>query len=355
MRTHFPIQILVAKGEIMFKVKQLGVAAAIALFAGAAMASNFRASDQVYLPAAGHIVGAGATFVSDVFISNLTGDSVDVSVIYATGSNAATSVITPFPKVLLLLPFERRELLDFMSTTLHLTSAFGQVIFNGCKAGAADCSDSGSGANSNWRNISVESRIYSFATGTNQATAPTNGQLFSGIPWYNFVSSDSSGAQLDKVFITGIRNTTQFKTNIGFVNASQFSTTTLTAKLFNGAAPLVVVAQNSVTLPPLGFQQIPAGTLFGASLPQAATSTNFFITVEQGGTIPTSDTTASLCPTGCPAFLAYGSQLDNVTQDATTLESQYTQALTSNAITCIYSPDVAACKSGTTIHRAVKH
>ena len=61
------------------------------------------------------------------------------------------------------------------------------------------------------------------------------------------------------------------------------------------------------------------------------------------------------CPTGCPAFFAYGSQLDNQTNDPTTLEPQYLQPLTNNAITCIYSPDVAACKSGTTIHRAVKH
>ena len=66
----------------MFKVKQLGVAAAITLFAGAAMASNFRAADQVYVPAAGHISSSSATFVSDVFISNLSDDSVDVSVIW---------------------------------------------------------------------------------------------------------------------------------------------------------------------------------------------------------------------------------------------------------------------------------
>lgn len=334
----------------MFKVKQLGVAAAIALFAGAAMASNFRAADQVYVPAAGHIVGANATFVSDLFISNLTGDSVDVSIIFSSGT-AGTQ--TAFPKKLTLLPNERRELLDFMSNTLGLSSAFGQVIFNGCKA-AADCTPGSDGLNANYRNISVESRIYSFATGTNQATAPTNGQLFSGIPWYNFVSSDSSVAGLDKVFITGIRNTTQYKTNLGFVNASQFSTTTLTATLFSGTG--TQLGQNSFTLQPLGFQQVTVGAanLF-PSFAQAASSTNVYVVVQQGGTQPTSDAAANGCPNGCPAFFTYGSQLDNVTQDATTLESQYSPALTSNQITCIYSPDVAACKSGPTIHRAVKH
>src|SRR5450631_3423127 len=107
----------------MFKVKQLGVAAAIALFATAAMASNFRAADQVYVPAAGHIVGASATFVSDLFISNLSDDSIDVSIIFSTGTSGTQ---TNFPKKLQLLPRERRELLDFMSNTLGLTSAFGQ-------------------------------------------------------------------------------------------------------------------------------------------------------------------------------------------------------------------------------------
>jgi hypothetical protein len=336
----------------MLKVKQLGVAAAIALFASAAMASNFRAADQVYVPAAGHIVGAGATFVSDLYISNLSDDAVDVSVIL---SQTPAGTQTPFPKVLTLQPRERRELLDFIGTTLHLTSAFGQLIFNGCKA-TQDCTpDPVSGLNTNFRNISVESRIYSFATGSNQATAPTNGQLFSGIPWYNFVSEAASGAGLDKIFITGIRNTPQFKTNVGFVNASQFSTTTLTATLINGATG-ATIATNTFTLAPLGFQQTTVGsaTLF-PSFTQATTATNAYITVSQGNTQPTADAAANQCPNGCPAFFAYGSQLDLQTQDATTLEAQYFLPLTNNAITCIYSPDAAACKSGTTIHRAVKH
>src|SRR5437660_2493717 len=146
----------------MFKVKQLGVAAAITLFAGAAMASNFRAADQVYVPAAGHISSSSATFVSDIFISNLSDDSVDVSVILATGT-AGTQIT--FPRVLTLAPRERRELRDFVKNTLNQQSALGQLIFNACKA-TADCTpDPTTGLNMNFRNISVESRIYSVAIG----------------------------------------------------------------------------------------------------------------------------------------------------------------------------------------------
>jgi hypothetical protein len=337
----------------MFKVKQLGVAAAITLFAGAAMASNFRAADQVYVPAAGHASSSSATFISDVFISNLSDDSVDISVIYATGTGGTQ---TPFPKVLTLLPRERRELKDFMKTTLNLQSALGQLIFNACKAGADCTPDPTTGLNGNYRNISVESRIFSVALNADPNTAPTNGQLFAGIPWYNFVSEAASGAGLDKIFITGIRNTDQYHTNMGFVNASQFSTTTITAILYSSTG--TQLATQSFTLQPLGWIQTTVG---GANLfstyPKLPTSTGSYVTVQQGGTTPTADAATNGCPTGCPAFFAYGSQLDNQTQDATTLEPQYLFPLTSNAITCIYSPDVAGCasKAGDGPHRAVKH
>jgi hypothetical protein len=334
----------------MFKVKQLGVAAAITLFAGVAMASNFRAADQVYVPAAGHISSASATFISDVFISNLSDQSVDVSVIFSSGTGGTQ---TPFPKVVTLGPRERREMLDFVGNTLHLSNALGQLIFNACLQGADCTPNPDTGLNANYRNISVESRIFSIAVGANPLTAPTNGQLFSGIPWYNFVSESALGAGLDKVFVTGVRNTAQFRTNIGFVNASQFSTTTITATLFNGATG-AQIAQNSFTLGPLGNAQQAVGTVFPA-FAVGPTATNAYIVFQQSGTTPTSDAAANGCPTGCPAFFAFGSTIDNQTQDATTLEPQYLQPLTNNAITCIYSPDVAACKSGTTIHRAVKH
>lgn len=339
----------------MFKVKQLGVAAAMTLFAGAAMASNFRAADQVYVPAAGHISSSSATFVSDVFISNLSDDSVDVSVILATGTNGTQ---TPFPHVLTLAPRERRELKDFVKNTLNVPSALGQLIFNACKANADCTPDPSTGLNANYRNISVESRIYSVNTPNADAntlnTAPTTGQLFSGIPWYNFVSESASGAGLDKVFVTGIRNTDQYRTNIGFVNASQFSTTTITGTLFSSTG--TQLSQSSFTLQPLGSAQgaVGSATIFPA-FTKGATSTGAYAIFQQSSTTPTSDAAANGCPTGCPAFFAFGSSLDNQTNDPTTLEPQYLIPLTNNAITCIYSPDVAACKSGTTIHRAVKH
>ena len=137
-----------------------------------AMASNFRAADQVYLPIAGHFQGIkGETFVTDVALSNLSDDAVDVSIIFST-----TAAGTPktFPKALTLNPRERREVQDFFGTVLKDSNNQGLLIFNACKKDQ-DCTPQADGENPNYRNISIESRIYSTPAGTDPATAPTTG------------------------------------------------------------------------------------------------------------------------------------------------------------------------------------
>ncbi len=344
--------------EIMLKLKSLVLVAVLFVAAGA-MASNFRVADQVYVPIAGHAAGSSGTFISDVFISNVTADTVSVSVILSAGANGAQQ---NFPNVITLAPNERQEILDIFPTKLGLPSGLGQLIFNGCKQGGnCDVNTCPNGTSTgecpDFRNISVESRIYQIAPGANQATAPTTGQLFAGIPWYNFVSSDSVGVGLDKVFITGLRNTSAYRGNVGLVNASQFSTTTLVVKLFDGKTNTQIGSNFQQTLGPLGQVQPSLGSMFSGFT--GVTATNAFVTVEQTNTQPTSDAVAAGCPNGCPAFFAYASVLDNQSGDATTLEPQYFRSLwdlgaNHGAVNCIYS---AVCKTGlpATIHRAVKH
>jgi len=206
-----------------------------------------------------------------------------------------------------------------------------------------------------FRSISVESRIYSIPQGANPATAPTTGQLFSGIPWYNFVSSDAAPVGLDKIFITGLRNTGvtgtagTYRGNLGMVNASQYSTTTLVVKLFDGHGAQIGTPFQQ-TLSPLGHVQRNIGDMFSSFT--GSTATNAYVTVEQTNSQPTGDASANGCPNGCPAFFAYGSVLDNSSGDATTLEPQYLKELTTAAINCIYNQ---VCKGAFNLHRAVKH
>ena len=170
-----------------------------------------------------------------------------------------------------------------MKNNLGLSNVLGQLVFNACLA-TKDCTaDPTSGLNRNYRNISVESRIFSVANGADPLTAPTNGQLFSGIPWYNFVSEAASRAGLDKVFITGIRNTDQYHTNLGFVNASQFSSTddhgdTLQRHAARSSRRTVSRCSRSELHSAVG-----SPNLF-PSFTKAATSTGAYVVVQQSGT-----------------------------------------------------------------------
>ncbi|HEX6640361.1 MAG TPA: hypothetical protein VF215_04580, partial [Thermoanaerobaculia bacterium] len=235
--------------------------------------------------------------------------------------------------VITLLPFERKEYKDFFQSALNLSSGFGQLILNGCKQGE-NCG--GTGNEDNYRSISAESRIYSFKTPQGAASG-TTGQLFSGIPWYNFVSMLQAQAGLDEVFITGITHTangtTGFRSNIGLVNASQYSTTNIAATLYRGRIrPEDKVVEKIITLTPLENRQ----TNFPGLFPEATFGENYFVVLEQRTSTPNPSGVPVDCDLGCPAFLAYGSVLDNVTNDATTLESQYLKELSPEAILVIY-------------------
>jgi hypothetical protein len=331
-------------------------AAMVMMFAVSAVASNFRVADQVYVPAAGKV----GNFATDVFVSNVNAFPVTVSVIYSTGVGGTQ---TNFANLFTLQANERKEFVDFVGTAppngLGLSGALGALVFNGCKQGA-DCGvgtqDPTTGVSLNFADISVESRIY--ATGAIAGLpSGTTGQLFSGLPWYNFVSQDQQNNGLDTVFITGIRSTGSgpgtYRTNLGLVNASQFSNTQIVLKLFRGDGTKIG-ADKIVPLGPLGVLSPTNVTdLFGS----VATGTNLYVTVSQQNSSATGDAPISCGTSGCAGFYAYGSVLDNTTTDATTLESQYTKSLTAAQIGCIYpDPTVTQqCKGVSKMRRSVKH
>jgi len=326
----------------MHRFAAVMLSVAFLLAALPAEASNFRVADQVYLPIAGRV----SVFRTDVFISNLSSDFVTVKVVLASGD---TGTLTPNLPQISLKPFERREMTDFFLTVLGISNGVGQVVFSACRA-ASNCSNAdANGENVNYRDISVESRIYAV-----DGDGKTNGQLFNGYPWYSYVSMLAAPTGLDKVFITGLRNTGAagqvgtFRTNVGVTNSSQFSSTTLTLHLFdrNGAA----IGDRQITLGPLGQVQQEISVLFPAFV-RSSDSTGAWLTVEQTSVTPTADAgNQPGCEDGCPGFFAYASLLDNATNDPTTLEAQYFAHLSSDALKALY-------KSGGNppVRRAVHH
>lgn len=335
-------------------MRKLGVAAALVLCAFGASASNFRGADQVYVPIAGKAQGSTGLFTSDAYISNLSSDTVDVAVIYVPrGTNAGGTAPAGLEEIrnrLTLAPFERREILDIFNF-LGKGSGFGLLIFNGCKAQTSCGTDTQDqfGNSPNFRPISVQTRIYQV---TPSRPNETTGQLFTGIPWYHFVSRLQSNVGLDKVFITGLTQTggggqaNTFRANIGVVNASEFSQTRIKFSLYRGSVSAAnLIAEREVDLGPLGNQLYGINDLF-----PTASGSNLFVVVEQTA-VTALPTAPEGCLEGCPGFLAYGSVLDNLSGDATTMEAQYMIELDPDVIAEMY-PSQAGKR---TMRRSVRH
>lgn len=326
-------------------MKKLGIAAALMLCAFGASASNFRAADQVYVPVAGHASGSSGLFVSDAYLANLTGDAVDVSVIYVprnpNSGGTAPAGLEEIRGRITLQPYERKEFLDIFVNALGKESGFGMLIFNGCKANTSCGTDTQdeTGVSPNFRNISVQTRIYQV---TPSRPNETTGQLFTGIPWYNFVSRQQSNVELDKVFITGLTNTgtagtpNTFRANIGAVNASEWNTTEIVFTLYqNSLIDANKKAEAVRQLGPLGNQLYGFDDLFRDAQGNPFRGSNYFVVVSQrgGGAV---NNPPSSCIDGCPAFLAYGSVLDNLSGDATTMEAQYLVPMSDDVLAVLY-------------------
>ena len=336
-------------------MRKFGVAAALILCAFSATASNFRAADQVYVPVAGKVSGQSGLFVTDAYLSNLSGDIVDVSVIYVPinpnpgGTTAAN--LQDIRGRITLQAFERKEYADVFGSALGLSSGFGLLIFNGCRANMSCGIETQDqfGDSPNYRPISVETRIYQI---TPQRPSETTGQLFSGIPWYHFVSKLQSNVGLDKVFVTGLTQTggagqaNTFRANVGVVNASEYTQTRILFKLYQGSMTEANKKGEAVRdLGPLGNQLYNFNDLF-----PGITGSNFFVTIEQTNVVALANAPEG-CLEGCPAFLAYGSVLDNLSGDATTMEAQYMIELDQDVIDQLYPPSAGK----KTLRRSARH
>lgn len=298
----------------MFKSKRfsLGVLSML-MFASAASASSFRAADIVYLPAVARLQGAGgAFFKTDVTITNTSTSRVVVQVAYVEGSGDNSTAPNTLVTLPTFLPGERRELIDIAQSALNRQTANGYLIFFSCREGG-NCTSCDTNPG-DCLNITVQGRIY------NDTSGGTFGQSFPGIPWYSYAALTSTTQGTDRLSINGVRNNANYRTNVGLVNASQFSSTVLRLRLFNNSG--TQVGEMDQTLGPLGRVQLPVTQV------AAAFSGDGYITVEQISATPTSGQTDAV-----PGFFAYGSLLDNRTSDPTTLEAQFNVPL---PFDCVY-------------------
>ena len=282
------------------------------IFTAAANASTFRAADIVYLPAVARLQGgAGAFFKTDVTIINTSTARVVVQVAYVEGSGDNSTAPNTLITLPTFAPGERRELIDIALSALNRDTANGYLIFFSCREGGncTTCDTNGGDC----LDITVQGRIY------NDTPGGTFGQSFPGLPWYGFAALNSTTEGTDRLSINGVRNNANYRTNIGLVNASQFSSTVLRLRLFNNSGTQVGAMDQ--TLGPLGRIQFPVTQIAGGFTGDG------YVTVEQ-----VSATAAPGQTDAVPGFFAYGSLLDNRTSDPTTLEAQFNVPLPLNCV-----------------------
>jgi len=305
----------------MFTKKVMFVGTLLLAMAGGAMANTFRASDTIYVPAAGKLPGANNSFFrTDIFIANLSQDRVVVDVAFGPSGETRdnSGIINTGSTVRLqpaLAPGERREIIDIMGSVFGRPDTevtFGHLIFFGCREGGVNCTGSNL---SDVRPISVEGRIY-----TTAADGATFGQLIPGIPFYLQAGLENR-TDLQSIFITGIRNNASFRTNIGLVNGSSTNTTVLRIRVFNSANQQIDSATK--TLGKL------AHTQFNISSISPTFQGSGYVIIDQVSVDPPvgADNAAS--------FFAYGSMLDNKSNDPTYLEPQFLFGISEDAL-CVF-------------------
>lgn len=294
----------------------MSIVAVLAIFVFSVKGSDFPAADQVFLPSAISIKAPWGSYISDIWLTNESDDPVSVSMTY-TPANAPPLSVTK-RDVVTLAPHEHREITDIVG--MIGGNGFGPIVFNGCLSGA-DCSGV---STANYRNISVQSRIY--IPGVNGGTV---GQNLGGIPWHAY------GDSRQPLTIVGIRASDQYRTNIGAVNGSDSKSLTLTATLYDGASH-AQRDQVTIQLLPSEARQQNVTAMFPllgnwSRLNRGRAATNAYVVITSNG--------------NDDAFFAYGSLIDATTNDATTLEATHSGALTDAQIASLYgmpAPQVQA-------------
>lgn len=293
------------------------------LLATSANAQNFRAADQVYVVVAGHAVSGDKEFSTELHVTNLSRDPVNVSITYARANtfNADTERFPErLPVHIHLSPNEYREIPADKVAEMGI-SGFGMLVFDACFEGA-DCSyftawrfAYAAVHESPTRAISVEAIIRSncAVVVNGQTKVGTCGDSYAGIPWFD------AARQNERLVITGIRSTTQYRTNLTLANASEFSSTYIVATLFDGTTGMQR-GQYTVHLGPLESMQMSAAAMFPAlaanRLQRIPPVLNPWVRIEQSGIVATADAWRFGCANGCPPYLAQGSLIDNQSGDA---------------------------------------
>jgi hypothetical protein len=226
-------------------------------------AAQFMAADLIYLPAVTRTNGDGDSFWrSDVFITNVeTEVEIDVALIYLPTGGASNAGV--FGDRELWVGGREADGFGFINAELASIPPQGTVVVRdpvgqywGTIEGVAQSGtmvvfayeadtleDDGTRV---FRNAIVNSRAYTPSSvfvedpdneGEYLPVTGTYGMTLPGVAWYNLADPSAVGEQGDFsfLFLTGARENTQYRYNVGIVNASDpLTTITVSIQPFQG-------------------------------------------------------------------------------------------------------------------------
>lgn len=307
----------------------------LVLLLGSGVASaQFMASELAYIPGAAHNDGAnGSHWRTDVFITNVDTVPVDVALFFlpsgTTGNwpyfqdrqygfggrsdegwghvdeslaDIPVGGTVSFEDIIAHPDSNGKTWIDDYSTLANV----GAIVVFAYEAGTLDA-DGGP----TYRNVVVMSRTYS------ESTDGTYGQLMPGVPWYNLADASAVNDQhdLSYVLLPGARDDDTYRYNLGILNTSDAQTSIQvkvevfkadgTAYTDDTGAALAKVA----SLGPLSHLQL-----------NGILSSSFNLSNVHDVLVRVSFLNwTSSNPDPVPTFTAYGTLIDNRTNDATTI------------------------------------
>lgn len=359
------------------------VATAAAMTAAGTASAVWHASDLIYLPAVAHTTGAeGSQWRTDIYLTNVDSVDIDVMMVYLPsgfqnnapllndraqwlGGRESDGVGFVDERLADIPPNGSVRLDDVVGEhwvdSLGLSGNGAMIVF-AHEAGSLD-----SDGNRVFRNAVVHARIYNQTQIWEQdpdddsvftEVDTTYGQVIPGVPWYDLGDPSVVDAVDDEydfsfMVLVGGQENENFRYNLGFLNASDPQTQLqVEVKPFrpdgtefmtdgDDPAPRRIV----VTVPPLNHIQY--FQILSNVIGIDEDVTNVMVRVRVTGW----ETTA-VDP--LPAFTTYGSVIDNVSNDPTTIVPSFRQPYDVDCVWAPDAPDDPAKSSGAPARRPVE-
>ena len=319
----------------------------LALLASTTTFAMFRAADLVVVPVGAALPGLNSSvWRTDLEIQNVDTVPIDVMVVFLpsdAGSNAMwfraignhlggreSDGFGELDAKLKDIPAGRAVVIDDIVDEHWGTDLKGALLVFSYEAGTYKTTTPIGGVP---KLAVVRSRTYSIGTTADQETT-TYGQSIPGLPWYYYIDPSQEAKGLNKVVFSGIREDASYRTAVGLLNISDY-TTSIYVVLSLVAEDGTVLKEAVTFLYPLEHIQYDraVASLFGLASDTVVTNATMTARVSVW---------SSESEDPAPGLIVYCSRIDNVTNDPVYLEQSFVKELPWD---CVFNGNCAAASA----------